>query len=99
LLQLATTALIANSRVFRNIDGKIAAEPRAMLSYVKKQSVTITIGVSFFVFGFFIVANLLHLSERDIVIGLCSGAVGGVTMLLVSRLQNRKAHAVSATAA
>jgi hypothetical protein len=32
-----------------------------MLSYVKQQTVTITIGVSFFVFGFFITANLLHL--------------------------------------
>ena len=42
---------------------------------------TITIGVSFFVFGFFIVANLLHLSERDVLVGLISGAVGGVTML------------------
>ena len=52
-----------------------------MLSYVKQQTVTITIGVSFFVFGFFIAANLLHLSERDVLVGLISGAIGGVTML------------------
>jgi hypothetical protein len=75
---------------------EIAAEPQAMLSYVKQQTVTITIGVSFFVFGFFIVANLLHLSESEILIGLISGAVGGATMLLVSRAQERKSDSVSA---
>ncbi len=67
-----------------------------MLSYVKTQTVTITIGVSFFVFGFFIVANLLHLSERDVLVGLISGAIGGVTMLVVSRAEERRAHSVSA---
>ena len=61
-----------------------------MLNYVKKQTVTITIGVSFFVFGFFIAANLLNLSERDVLVGLISGAIGGVTMLAVSRLQERR---------
>jgi uncharacterized YccA/Bax inhibitor family protein len=74
-----------------------------MLNYVKKQTVTITIGVSFFVFGFFVVANVLHLSERDILIGLISGAIGGATMLLVSRVQERdqerKSDSVSARAA
>ena len=67
-----------------------------MLDYVKKQTVTITIGVSFFVFGFFITANLLHLSERDVLVGLISGAIGGVTMLAVSLVQERKSRAVSA---
>jgi hypothetical protein len=62
----------------------------AMLSYVKKQTVTITIGVSFFVFGFFIVANLLKLTERDVLVGLISGAVGGVTMLATSLSQERR---------
>jgi hypothetical protein len=60
-----------------------------MLSYVRKQTVPITIGVSFYVFGFFIVANLLHLSGRDVLIGLASGAVGGMTMLLMSRTHER----------
>jgi hypothetical protein len=60
-----------------------------MLSYVRKQTVPITIGVSFYVFGFFIVANLLHLSGRDVLIGLASGAVGGMTMLLMSRTNDR----------
>jgi hypothetical protein len=70
-----------------------------MLSYVKKQTVTITIGVSFFVFGFFIVANLLHLSERDILVGLFAGAVCGATMLLVSLSQERRSEPVSAQTA
>ena len=63
-----------------------------MLSYIKKQTVTITIGVSFFVFGFFIVANLLKLTERDVLVGLISGAVGGVTMLATSLGQERRAR-------
>jgi tetrahydromethanopterin S-methyltransferase subunit D len=74
----------------------IDAEPAAMLSYVKQQTVTITIGVSFFVFGFFIAANVLHLSERDILVGLISGAIGGVTMLAVSLVQERRSDAMSA---
>jgi hypothetical protein len=67
-----------------------------MLDYVRKQTVTITIGVSFFVFGFFIAANLLNLSERDVLVGLISGAVGGVTMLAVSLAQERRSDAASA---
>jgi hypothetical protein len=67
-----------------------------MLSYVQTQTVTITIGVSFFVFGFFIVANVLHLSERDVAVGLIAGAIGGITMLVVSRAEERRAPSVSA---
>ena len=67
-----------------------------MLSYVKKQTVTITIGVSFFVFGFFIIANFLKLTERDVIVGLISGAVGGVTMLATSLSQERRARAAAA---
>lgn len=70
-----------------------------MLDYVKKQTVTITIGVSFFVLGFFIAANLLHLAERDILVGLISGAIGGVTMLAVSLAQERRSDTTSARTA
>jgi hypothetical protein len=70
-----------------------------MLSYVKKQTVTITIGVSFFVFGFFIFANLLKLSERDVLVGLISGAIGGVTMLAVSLVQERRSDSAPAQTA
>jgi hypothetical protein len=52
--------------------------------------------VSFFVFGFFIVANVLHLSERDVAVGLIAGAIGGITMLVVSRAEERRAPSVSA---
>jgi hypothetical protein len=67
-----------------------------MLSYVKMQTVTITIGVSFFVLGFFIAANLLQLTERDVLVGLISGAVGGATMLAASLIQERHPRAVAA---
>ena len=43
----------------------------------------ILIGVSFFLFGFFVIGNALDLTARDIIGGLVAGAVGGVTMLLV----------------
>ena len=66
-----------------------------MLSYVQKQTVTITIGVSFFVFGFFIVANLLNLSERDVLVGLIAG-IGGTTMLAVSLAEERRSLSASA---
>jgi hypothetical protein len=66
-----------------------------MMTYVRMHTVTITIGVSFFVFGFFIAANILHLSERDVVVGLISGAVGGVTMLAAALVQARRLRHVS----
>ena len=66
-----------------------------MMSYVRRHTVTITIGVAFFVFGFFIVANILNLSERDVVVGLISGGVGGATMLGVAILQERRTSDIS----
>jgi hypothetical protein len=67
-----------------------------MLTYIRIHTVTITIGVSFFVFGFFIAANILHLSERDVVVGLISGAVGGLTMLAAALVQARRSDNMSA---
>jgi hypothetical protein len=55
--------------------------------------------VSFFVFGFFIVANILQLSERDVLVGLISGAVGGLTMLAVALVQERRAQTYSTSTA
>jgi len=63
-----------------------------MINYVRTHTVTITIGVAFYVFGFFIAANLLHLSEREIGVGLISGAVGGTTMLCAAMIQDRRAR-------
>ena len=67
-----------------------------MLARLKKHTVPITIGVSFFVFGFFITANVLNLSEREIVIGLIAGGIGGITTLVAMLWQERSAVAASA---
>jgi hypothetical protein len=66
-----------------------------MMSYLKQHTVTITIGISFYVFGFFIAANILNLSERDVIVGLISGAVGGITMLTVALFQERRSRSVT----
>jgi hypothetical protein len=41
------------------------------------------IAVSFFVFGFFVTADMLNLALREIVIGLLAGTVGGITTLVL----------------
>jgi hypothetical protein len=61
-----------------------------MLAHIKKNTVPITIGVSFFLFGFFVMANVLNLSDREIIIGLIAGAVGGMTTLVSMLWQERK---------
>jgi hypothetical protein len=66
-----------------------------MLSYVRKHTFTITIGVSFFLCGFFTVANILHLTDRDVLIGLVAGAIGGITILVVSLIEDRRSRTVS----
>jgi len=67
-----------------------------MLARLKKHTVPITIGVSFFVFGFFITANVLNLSEREILIGLIAGGIGGITTLVAMLWQERSALAAQA---
>lgn len=61
-----------------------------MISRLQCHAVPITIGVSFFLFGFFAVANLVALSDREVVIGLISGAIGGLTILTVVLWSERK---------
>jgi hypothetical protein len=39
------------------------------------------IAVSFFIFGFFVTADMLNLALREIVIGLVAGTIGGATTL------------------
>ena len=46
-------------------------------------------GVAFYLFGFFVTANALDLSDREIVIGLIAGLIGGTTMLLTVIMQER----------
>ncbi len=60
-----------------------------MLARIKRHTVPITIGVSFFVLGFFITANVLNLTEREIVIGLIAGGVGGITTLVAVLWEER----------
>jgi hypothetical protein len=45
-------------------------------------AIPIVIAITFYVFGFFVIANLLVLTGREIVIGLIAGTVGGVTTLV-----------------
>ena len=54
-----------------------------MIKNILKRKVAIVIAVTFFLFGFFVTAEALSLSLREIVIGLVAGAVAGVTTLMV----------------
>jgi hypothetical protein len=60
-----------------------------MLQLLQRHAVRIVMGVAFYLFGFFVVANALDLDDRDIVIGLIAGLVGGLTMLLAVLMQER----------
>ena len=53
-----------------------------MIEDLRKLLVPSIISISFFVFGFFVVANALDLALREIVVGLVAGSVGGITMLI-----------------
>jgi hypothetical protein len=51
---------------------------------LKSYRVCIAISTSFFIFGFFMAADLFDLSSYDIAAGLIAGAVAGITILLVT---------------
>ena len=55
-----------------------------MIKIIKAYHARILIGVSFFLFGFFVVAQCLDLSLHDIFVGLLAGAIGGVVMLVMA---------------
>ena len=55
-----------------------------MIKIIKNYQARILIGVSFFLFGFLVVAQCFELSLSDILVGLLAGAVGGMVMLVVS---------------
>jgi fluoride ion exporter CrcB/FEX len=61
-----------------------------MLQRLRNHTVAITIGVSFFVFGFFVMSNLLQLTDREILIGLVAGGIGGLTTLVSMLWQDRR---------
>jgi fluoride ion exporter CrcB/FEX len=55
----------------------------AMIARLQEQVVPITIGVSFYLFGFFVMVRALGLTDPEILTGLVCGAVGGLTTLAV----------------
>ncbi len=61
-----------------------------MFENLKNSTVPITIGVSFYIFGFFVMSTALSLSEREIVIGLIAGSIGGITTLVAMLWPERK---------
>ena len=69
-----------------------------MLRQLQSHCVRIVMGVAFFLLGFFVVANALELADREIVIGLVAGLIGGVTMLVAVMREERKIHSASASA-
>jgi len=60
-----------------------------MLHQVQQHAVRIVMGVAFYLFGFFVVANALDLGDREIMVGLAAGFIGGVTMLCAALRQDR----------
>ena len=55
-----------------------------MIKIIKVYHARILIGVSFYLFGFFVVAQCLDLSLHDIFVGLLAGAIGGGVMLVMA---------------
>ena len=60
-----------------------------MLQQLQRHAARIVMGVAFYLFGFFVVANALDLGDREIVVGLFAGLIGGSTMLLSVMMQER----------
>ncbi len=60
-----------------------------MFQQLQSHAARIVMGVAFYLFGFFVVANGLELGDREIAIGLIAGLIGGVTMLLAVIMQER----------
>jgi hypothetical protein len=70
-----------------------------MLQELQNHAVRIVMGVAFYLFGFFVVANALDLDDREIVVGLVAGFIGGVTMLVAVIRQERAARYCSSPSA
>jgi hypothetical protein len=63
---------------------------RSIVQQLQSHSVRIVTGVAFFLFGFFVTANILDLQDREIVVGLLAGLVGGLVMLITVLRQERR---------
>ena len=70
-----------------------------MLQRVQNHAVRIVMGVAFYLFGFFVVANALELADREIMFGLVAGLIGGLTMLVVVMRQERALDFCSSSSA
>jgi hypothetical protein len=70
-----------------------------LIQQLQSHAVRIVTGVAFFLFGFFITASALSLSDREIVVGLIAGLVGGITMLACVMREERRAGYASGIAA
>jgi hypothetical protein len=53
-----------------------------MTQKLQNHSTPIALAVTFFTVGFFLVSNVLGLTEREIVLGLVAGAAGGLSVLV-----------------
>jgi hypothetical protein len=53
-----------------------------LLHRIRKLRVAMIIAVAFYIFGFFVIADLLNMNVREIVIGLFAGGIAGVTTLV-----------------
>ncbi len=62
-----------------------------MLQQLRKLAVRIVMGVAFFIFGFFVVANALELAPHEIIVGLTAGGIAGITVLIAVIREERKA--------
>jgi hypothetical protein len=70
-----------------------------VMQELRNLTVPIAIAVSFFLFGFFVTANLFDMSIREIAVGLIAGAVGGMTSLVTVLHQARTRPAQPASVA
>ncbi len=60
-----------------------------MLQQLQHHAVRIVMGVAFYLFGFFVVANALDLGDNEIFVGLITGFIAGITMLIAILRQER----------
>jgi hypothetical protein len=60
-----------------------------MVQQLQHHAVRIVMGVAFYLFGFFVVANALDLGDSEIFVGLVAGFISGITMLIAVLRQER----------
>jgi hypothetical protein len=61
-----------------------------MMQKLQNHSIPIALAVTFFIVGFFLVSNVLGLTEREIALGLIAGAAGGLSVLVAVLWSDRK---------